>query len=241
MKITLNLATRPYADLGPAIQRLRIAIAALALLCTVLLVSLHLIHNRAAAARSREHALDARLAAVTGEHQSYLATVARPDHAELLKQAAALNQLIDEKSFSWTLAMEALETVLPGGVQVTSIEPVRDKEGHIMLHLRVVGPQNLSVDLVRNLERSHRFILPRITAENSAESTTGLAKHLEPVSATNRFDFDILTGYNPPTEEERRAANAKATAPAPSAPPAGPRASRIPKIKSRRIAPGRPQ
>ena len=32
MSITLNLATRPYADIGPALKRLRIAMAALAVL-----------------------------------------------------------------------------------------------------------------------------------------------------------------------------------------------------------------
>ena len=30
MRITLNLATRPFADLGPAIKRLRIGMAVLA-------------------------------------------------------------------------------------------------------------------------------------------------------------------------------------------------------------------
>ena len=51
-----------------------------------------------------------------------------------------LNELFDEKAFSWTLAMEAMETVLPAGVQVTSIEPIRAKDGHITVHLRVLGP-----------------------------------------------------------------------------------------------------
>ena len=98
----------------------------------------------------------------------------QPANAQLLDQAEALNQLFDEKAFSWTLAMEDLETVLPGGVQVTSIEPIRDKDGHITLHLRVVGPRDLADDLVRNLEHSRRFLLPRIVGEN-AESATARA------------------------------------------------------------------
>ena len=39
-----------------------------------------------------------------------------------------LNQLFDEKTFSWTLAMEDLETVLPGGVQVATLDPTRDQK-----------------------------------------------------------------------------------------------------------------
>jgi type IV pilus assembly protein PilN len=90
----------------------------------------------------------------------------------VLTQAESLNQLFDEKAFSWTLAMEAMETVLPGGVQVTSIEPMRDKDGHITVHVRVVGPRDRSDDLVRNLEHSRRFLEPRIVGE-TAESTNG--------------------------------------------------------------------
>ncbi len=45
----------------------------------------------------------------------------------MLLQAQALNKLFEEKTFSWTLAMEDLETVLPGGVMVSTIEPIRDK------------------------------------------------------------------------------------------------------------------
>lgn len=207
MRITLNLATRPYADLGPAIKRLRLGMAALVVIGIALAFGLHLAHNEAEQARAREHSLDGQLAQVQKERQGYMALMQRPDNAELLNETAALNQLIDEKTFSWTLAMESLETVLPGGVQVTSLEPIREKDGHIALHLRVVGPQNLSVNLVRNLERSKRFLQPRIVGENAAEESNGNGnQRLEPVSISNRFDFDLLTDYNPPTPEERRTA-----------------------------------
>jgi type IV pilus assembly protein PilN len=149
----------------------------------------------------------------------------------LLRRAKALNKLFDQKSFSWTLAMEALETVLPAGVQVTSIEPIRDKEGHITVHLRVSGPRDRTVDLVRNLEQSRRFLLPRIVGE-SAESNNSPGQRLEPVAPSNRFDFDLLADYNPPTPEERMAARKKTAsgfAPAPSGPAqSAPRARGVP-------------
>jgi type IV pilus assembly protein PilN len=131
----------------------------------------------------------------------------------LLKQTDALNHLFDEKAFSWTLAMEDLETVLPGGVQVSTIEPVRAKDGHITLHLRVIGPRDRAIELVRNLEHSRRFLLPRIVGEN-AEATGGPNERLEPVSASNRFDFDLLAEYNPAAPGERRPARTPETAPA---------------------------
>ena len=168
MRVTLNLATRPFADLGPALKRLRIGIGVLALLAIVLGLGLRAVHQKAEQARAREHALDAQIARITQERQGYQALMQQPDNAQLLKQAGALNNLFDEKAFSWTLAMENLETVLPGGVQVSTLEPVRAKDGHITLHLRVDGPRNRSVELVRNLEHSRRFFEPRIVGESSA-------------------------------------------------------------------------
>ena len=191
MRVTLNLATRPFADLSPALKRLRIGMGILALLAIALGLGLRVLHQKAEEARAREHSLDGQIARITLERQRYQALMQRPDNAQLLTQADALNKLFDEKAFSWTLAMENLETVLPGGVQVSTIEPVRAKDGHITLHLRVAGPHDRSVELVRNLEHSRRFLEPRIVGENS-EATNGPNQRLEPVSASNRFNFDLL-------------------------------------------------
>jgi type IV pilus assembly protein PilN len=205
MRVTLNLATRPFADLGPAIKRLRIAMGVLALVAILLAFGLHAIHQKAEAARARDHSLDGQIASVTQERQGYENMMRQPDNAKLLQQAALLNKLIDDKSFSWTLAMEDLETVLPGGVQVTALEPQRSKDGRTTtLHLRVVGPRDRSVDLVRNLEHSKRFVLPRIVGE-TAETTDRPGQRLQPVSASDRVDFDILADYTPATPEDRKA------------------------------------
>lgn len=215
MRVTLNLATRPFADVGPALHRLRIGMGILVLVAIALGVGLHLLHYRAEEARAREHSLDGQIAHITQERQSYQAMMHQPDNAQLLQQAEELNNLFDEKAFSWTVAMENLETVLPGGVQVSTIEPIRAKDGHITLHLRVIGPHDRSVELVRNLENSQRFLQPRIVGETS-EATNNPNQRMEPVSASNRFTFDIFTEYNPPTPEEAKALAAHRKAAKPS-------------------------
>lgn len=207
MRITLNFATRPFVDLGPSKKRLRIAMGVLAGVSLLLLLGLHELHQKAEEARAREHSLDGALARIQNERQSYMAMMQQPDNAALVSQVDMLNQLFAQKSFSWTLAMENLETVLPAGVQVTQIQPVRAKGGQITLQLRVLGPHDLGVQFVQNLEHSRRFLRPRIAGE-SAESSgtgTGLNQRVEPVSASNRFEFDLLADYNPPTPEERTA------------------------------------
>jgi type IV pilus assembly protein PilN len=226
MRVTLNLATRPFTDLGPALKRLRIGMGVLAGLSLLFLLGLHALHRKAEEARAREHSLDGAIARINNERQGYQATMQKPENARFLEQVALLNQLFGEKAFSWTLAMENLETVLPGGVQVTQIEPARDKNGQITLHLRVLGPHNLSDDLVRNLEHSHRFISPRIVGENAEISNSGFSRQqLEPVSPTNQFEFDLLADYVPPTTEERGAIKGAAKE---GAPAGGERANHAP-------------
>ena len=204
MRISLNLATRPFTDLGPAIKRLRIAMAVLAVIAIGLGLALHAFHRQAEEARARDHSLDSQIARITGERQGYQNLMRQPRNAQLLERVGDLNRIFDEKAFSWTLAMEDLETVLPSGVQASTLEPVRAKDGSITLRLRVIGPRDKAVELVRNLEHSRRFLLPRIVGENS-ESSGAPGEKLEPISASNRVNFDLLADYNPaPLTESRK-------------------------------------
>jgi type IV pilus assembly protein PilN len=204
VRITLNLATRPFADLGPAIKRLRIAMAVLVVLAIGLGFGLRALDQKAEQARARDHSLDGQIASITHERQGYQELMRQPPNAQLLAQSAVLNKHFNDKAFSWTLAMEDLETVLPGGVQVSTLEPVPNKDGHITLHLRVLGPRDRAIELVRNLEHSRRFLFPRITGENIVETNARPGEAPEPVSASNRVNFDILAEYNPALPGERK-------------------------------------
>ena len=204
MRIALNLATRPYADIRPTLKRLRIAMLVLLLISGGAAFGLHEVHNRAEAARARAHSLDGEIAHVSAKRQGYVRMMQEPDNARLLAETKMLNGLFDEKAFSWTLTMESLETVLPGGVQVSTLEPVRDADGHITLRMRVIGPRDKGIEFVRNLEHSRRLLFPRIVGE-AAENTSGPNQNMQPVSPTNGFSFNLLADYNPPTEDEVKA------------------------------------
>ena len=209
MKITLNLATRPFVDVGPAMKRLRIGMIALAVISLASLGALHMVHSKAEAARAREHSLDGAIARINYERSGYQVMMAQPKNAQFMTEVDELNQLFEEKAFSWTMAMESLETELPGGVQVTEIEPQRAKTGQITLHLRVAGPHDLSDELVKNLEHSRRFQSPRIVGEEAESANTPNSKILTPVSVSNRFNFDLQTEYVPPSEDELAAEKKK--------------------------------
>jgi type IV pilus assembly protein PilN len=205
MKISLNLATRSYIDLRPALKRLRIGIAVLAALGLILCLGLRAFHQKAEQARATELQVQRQIDSINQERQGYQAMMRQPDNAQLLAQIDTLNKLFDEKIFSWTLAIEDLETVLPAGVEVTNLEPIRDaKTGQITLKLRVVGPRDHADDLVQNLERSKHFLQPHIVGETS-ESSGGPNEKMEPVSASNRFNYELLAEYNSSSSADRRA------------------------------------
>ena len=201
MRITLNLATRPYTDIGPALKRLRIAMAVLALMAIGLWLGLRAVHQKADEARATEQRVQSKIAAINRERAGYHQMMRQHANARLL------NQLFEQKTFSWTLAMEDLENVVPGGVQVATLEPTSDeKTGRTTLKLRVVGPRDRADDLVQNLEHSKHFLLPGIVGESSeATATGGQADRLEPLNASNRFTFELQAVYNPAVTTERKA------------------------------------
>ena len=207
MKITLNLATRPYIDIGPALKRLRIAIAVLAMMAIGLWLGLRAVHQKADEARATEQRVQSKIDAISREREGYQEMMRQPANARLLTEVGMLNQLFDQKTFSWTLAMEDLENVVPAGVQVATLEPTSDeKTGRTTVKLRVVGPRDRADDLVQNLEHSKHFLLPGIVGESSeATATGGQADRLEPVSASNRFTFELQAEYNPATTVDRKA------------------------------------
>jgi type IV pilus assembly protein PilN len=113
----------------------------------------------------------------------------------VLSQSQFLNQMFASKAFSWTAVMMDLENVLPTGVQVMNIDPVISKDGKVTIRLRVGGAHERGVDLVRNLEKSHRFLYPRVARETAENSQNGRAA--QPVNTASNVNFDLLAEYNP--------------------------------------------
>jgi type IV pilus assembly protein PilN len=212
MRITLNLATRPFVELRPLFARLRLAMAALAVFAVLLGIGLHVINAKASDAQARMDALKAKTVAFEQERHSNEARMRQPQNMSVLERSQFLNELFARKSFSWTAVMMDLEKVLPGGVQVTSIDPQITKEGEVLIRMRVSGDRDRAVQLVRNLETSRRFLAPRLSNEASQAQEaggSGLAGGPRGVPTTvaeqnvapGGVEFDILSGYNPlPTE-----------------------------------------
>jgi type IV pilus assembly protein PilN len=231
MKINLNLATRPYIELRPIYARLRLIMLVLAVLALPMLLVLKVEQTKAQQATARVDQLRHNIELLEAQQRSAQALMQRPENAGVLAQAEFLNDLFRRKSFSWTATMSDLETTLPAGVQVLSIDPVVAADGHVTIRMRVSGARDRAVDLIRNLEHSRHFIAPRLASEslaNQAGSSSGGA--VRPVSQTagsatqtggsaTDVAFDILADYRPlPHSHDRAGLGAtQATMPAGSA------------------------
>lgn len=225
MRISVNLATRPFVELRPLYARLRIAILVLALLALVLGIGLHSLSAKARANEAQMNALQSRTQQYQQERQRNEARMRQPQNMAVLERSQFLNTLFAKKSFSWTAVMMDLERVLPAGVQVTSIEPATSKSGEVNIRLRVSGERDRAVELVRNLEKSQRFVAPRLAVE-SAQAQEGRGSG-SPTPAPGAVQFDIYSGYNPLPEPSEKKAKTISTEEGAKEPPSSPVPSKV--------------
>ena len=197
MRISVNLATRPFVELRPLFAKLRLAIAALIILAIGFGFWLHVLNGRAKVAQAQMDALKAKTRQFQQEQQANEARMRQPQNMAVLERSQFLNDLFARKSFSWTAVMMDLERVLPVGVQVTSIEPVITKSGDVNIRLRVSGDRERAVQLVRNLETSQRFVSPRLVSEAAQKQQEGNNRFTTQPALPGAVEFDILSGYNP--------------------------------------------
>lgn len=120
MKLTLNLASRPYLNRRALYTGYAVLTAVLALLLAL---------NLGFYMRSRAHGrqLTERLAELEREHsvedKEATATFTPEAYEKLLKRIEFANGILEQDSFRWTDLLSHLEEVVPDNVGVTSIQP----------------------------------------------------------------------------------------------------------------------
>jgi len=202
MKIAVNLASRPYIDLRPIYNRLRTWTVILALVGGALWYLDRNESDQAQAARAQVTTVESRVHDLESDQQKYRRLMQQPKDAGILQQSEFLNSLFQRKAFSWTATMTDLETVLPTGVQVLSIDPIVAQDGHVIIRLRVTGERGRELDLMRNLEKSRHFASPRLATESLATAQGGgQGMQNASTSSGNQVNFDILADYRPLTLE----------------------------------------
>jgi type IV pilus assembly protein PilN len=196
VKIAVNLASHPYVELRSIYNRLRTWILILALLGGAVWYLYRNERGQAEATQAQVSRVENHVHEMEQQQQKYRALMQQPKDASILQQSDFLNGLFQRKAFSWTATMTDLETVLPTGVQVLSIDPIVAPDGHVIIRLRVTGERERALELVRNLEKSRHFASPRLASESLA-TAQGTPSSVQNVSTSTAVNFDILADYRP--------------------------------------------
>ena len=98
MRVQLNLASRPFVELGPLYLRLRILIILLAVVAVPLWLLLGSEKQKAAEAQARLAAVEQSIQAIETRQTLFQAQMREPKNAAILSQSQFLNQMFAEQS-----------------------------------------------------------------------------------------------------------------------------------------------
>lgn len=205
MRVTLNLASRPFHELRPLFLRLRALIGVLVVLAVVLGILLKRAQIQAARADAAVHSWTVKTHALQQEWRSAQILMREPANAATLSRADFLNEQFARKSFSWTIALMDLERVLPQGVQVISLDPRVTKQGPVIVRLRVSGPRDKAVELVSNLEKSPHFLHPQVAGETAQVQGQNRSGYRPTMSESTDVNITIFAEFNAGTMAENKA------------------------------------
>lgn len=121
MKLTINLATKTY--LNTRLLNVSVAVA------LVLLFLLSLMNVKTVASNAGEvKRLTSETVTLEGKGKEKSA-VSDKEYQALLARIKVANDIIEQKTFNWLLLLDNLESVVPDGVALTSVEPGKRSEG----------------------------------------------------------------------------------------------------------------
>lgn len=160
----INIASQPFRR--ERAQNAGLAGVCAALVCSLLLLVVLILHSRAQAAdiRATINSENVMLKRMQTEQARYSTILARPQNADVFAWSVFLNELIARRGVSWTRVFEDLGTVLPPNMRLMSIRlpQVAAEEGsginHIQLDMVVATDQASTIrDLLTKLEQSSLF------------------------------------------------------------------------------------
>jgi type IV pilus assembly protein PilN len=172
MKARLNLATKPLETHRKFIA----GSAAVGVVAAIVFLGLgwhvYLARKANAEMRAKSASIDRQVAELQQQRAALEHFFSLDENAKLHDRASFINNLIDARSFNWTMMFMDLEKVLPGGVRVISIEPKQDK-GHIEVKF-IIGAtsDDAKLKLIKALEDSKSFTHIELVAETRPTAGT---------------------------------------------------------------------
>jgi Tfp pilus assembly protein PilN len=202
-----NLSTRPFYNERAVHWGLGLALAAILALTAFNVTRVLALSQEQSTLVSKAEYDEAQARRLQGEAAKLRASIDQKALEQVLQAAREANQIIDERTFSWTELLNYIERTLPSGVMLTSIVPKVDKAGfHVLM---VVNGRSVEAvdDFIEKLEATHAFSEVSPSTEHIIEG--GL------------YEVSLVGVYQPTTVAAAPApASGTGDAPAPTKPPA---------------------
>ena len=172
MRLDINLASHPYEDAKEFWRRWGMGLVLMGIVTITLLGFTLWKWHKAANDRAKINSLQHDIAALDAKVAHSEAVLNRPENRTLRERSNYLNNLFQQKAFSWTKVFEDLERVMPPRLHVVSIRPEMNKENQLEIKLTVAGEsRDRAIDLVRKMEDSQHFQQTHISQESSGRGS----------------------------------------------------------------------
>jgi hypothetical protein len=153
-----NLATRPFYNERLVRVVLASALAAAAAWAVVNVATVISLSQQSAMLADRVRSEDLAAAAARTQADQVRATLDAREVAAAARAATEANQLIAQRTFSWTTLFNRVEATLPADVRLVQVEPQADDDGRLMVALTVVSRRIEDLDaFIDRLEATGAF------------------------------------------------------------------------------------
>lgn len=186
MRLNINLATKPYEDVGKFLTRWGMLTVLLAILTAGLLFTAVSNYRNSRTLNTQIEDRKQKIEALERDRTNAIETLARPENKTVVGTSRFFNDAIQRKSLSWTRIFMNLERIMPNDLHVIAITPELNKDNQLGLRLMVGGSSHdKAVELVQRMEESSTFRKAKLLSETMAQNAP------DPVT------FEITSMYVP--------------------------------------------
>lgn len=204
MRIDINLATQRYEDPRQFYFRWGAALVVVAAL-TIGLAVLGWHHYQSSATdRKNINGWQDKINKLEQDRNHAAEVLNRPENRDVRDQSRFWNDVIDQKSFSWTQLLSDLEKIMPARAYVVSIQPTLTPEKRLKLKLAIAADSHANgIELQTKMEHSDHFHEAEIVSENVRQIQG-------PGQSTTVTEIVIETFYTPASVQTHEAGKAGA-------------------------------
>jgi len=203
MRIDVNLASQKFEDSRQFYVRWGSALALFVVITAGLILLSWYNFKGTASDRKRIGDLQQKIAELDQKRKQAEDVLNRPENRDVRDQSRFWNDVIDQKSFSWTQLLSDLEKIMPDHAYVRSVQPTLTQDKKLQLKLMIDGEKRDDVnDLLSKMERSERFHSSILKSED--RKTQGAAGVGNSQNMQSIWEFGIETFYTPATPGQPR-------------------------------------